>query len=107
LKANAEPSNPLQICKESTFIGIQIDFEHIHVDYRDLFTQFFRQAAKTLHRNGFLISAAVFPHTVDTPDPSSYHQWYFDNWTGAFDYKSLSEAADFLLSQNLGNSKIE
>jgi spore germination protein YaaH len=86
----------LHICKEGAFIGIQFDFEHIHVDYRDKFTQFFRQAAKTLHRNGFLISAAVFPRTGDTPAPSSYHQWYFDNSTGAFDYKALSEAADFL-----------
>ena len=86
----------LRICKESTLLGIQFDFEHIHVDYRDLFTQFFREAAKMLHQNGFLISAAVFPRTDHTPAPSSYHQWYFDNWTGAFDYKALSEAADFL-----------
>ena len=86
----------LRICKESSLTGLQFDFEHIHVDYRDLFTQFFRQAAKTLHQSGFLISAALYPRTSDTPDPSSYHKWYFDNWTGAFDYKALACDADFL-----------
>ena len=86
----------LKICKENEFIGIQFDFEHIHVNYKDSFTQFFQDAVRVLHRNGFLISAALFPRTGDTPAPSSYHQWYFDNWTGAFDYKALAEAADFL-----------
>ncbi len=38
----------LQICKESTFIGIQIDFEHIHVDYRDLFTQIFSTGSQNV-----------------------------------------------------------
>ncbi|MFQ5751267.1 MAG: glycosyl hydrolase family 18 protein [bacterium] len=86
----------LAICQEHNFLGLQFDFEHIHIADKDAFTQFFQQAAKVLHAKGFIISTAVFPRTADYVDHPPYHRWYFENWTGAFDYKALAQASDFL-----------
>jgi spore germination protein YaaH len=86
----------LALCQENKFIGLQFDFEHIGIDYKDIFTQFFKDAAEVLHRNGFIISAAVFPRTGDSAEPGPYQKWHFENKSGAYDYKALAEAADFL-----------
>jgi len=86
----------LVLCKENQFLGIQFDFEHIHVDYRDVYSQFVRETAAALHQNGFILSAAIFPRTGDAPGETPFQKWYFEFRAGAFDYKALAEAADFL-----------
>lgn len=86
----------LKLCKDNGFLGIQFDFEHIHVDDRDAFTRFVREAANALHAEGFLLSVAVIPRTADAAEPGAYQQWYFNNLSGAYDYKALAEVGDFL-----------
>lgn len=89
-------SSLLALCQKHHFQGIQFDFEHIHVSYRDAYTQFVREAAAALRPKGYLLSAALFPRTSDAPGDSPFQKWYFDYRAGAFDYKALAEAADFL-----------
>jgi spore germination protein len=89
-------STMLRLCQENKFYGIQFDFENIHVKDRDLYTEFYRQAASRLRANGFAISIAVVPRSSDNAGPTEYHRWNFENWSGAFDYKSLGEIGDFV-----------
>lgn len=86
----------VRVCRENKFYGLQFDYENIHVSDKDLFTAFYRKAAEALHRNGFAISVAVVPRTSDEPGPTSYHKWIFEYWRGAYEYKALAEAGDFL-----------
>ncbi len=86
----------VELCKENAFLGMQFDFEHVHVDYKENFTQFFEKTAATFHENGFLLTAAIFPRTSGQPGDDAYSKWLFESKTGFYDYKALSEAADFL-----------
>ena len=86
----------LRLCRENKYYGIQFDYENIHVKDKDLFTEFYRQAASLLHANGFAISIAVVPRTSDNVGPTEYHRWIYENWRGAYDYTSLGEIGDFI-----------
>ena len=84
------------LCRDHKFDGIQFDFENIHVRDKDAFTSFTRAAADSVHRAGCTLSAAVVPRTGDDPGTGSYDRWIYDNWRGAYDYKALAEALDFI-----------
>lgn len=86
----------LLLCQTNHLYGLQFDFENINVADKEIFTQFFLTTADTLHQNGFAISIAVVPHIDDTPPQTQYEQWYFDNWSGAYDYQALANASDFI-----------
>src|SRR5690349_11030123 len=84
------------LCRDQHFDGLQFDFENILVADKDAFTSFSREVADSLHQVGCTLSAAVVPRASDFPGPTSYHQWIFENWRGAYDYKALADAMDFL-----------
>jgi spore germination protein YaaH len=84
------------LCRDHHFDGIQFDFENIHVRDRDAFTAFARAAADWVHRAGCTLSAAVVPRTGDDPGMGAYDRWIYDNWRGAYDYKALATALDFI-----------
>jgi len=86
----------LRVCRENKFYGLQFDFENIHIRDRDLYTEFYRQAAKALHAAGFAISIAVVPRVGDIIGPTEYHKWIYEYWRGAYDYKALGEIGDFI-----------
>jgi spore germination protein YaaH len=88
--------NIAALCRAQRFDGIQFDFENVNVADRDLFTAFFRETAAALHAAGCTASAAVVPRTGEFPGPTSYHVWIYENWRGAYDYRALADAADFL-----------
>lgn len=88
--------NLARLCRENGFWGIQFDFENIHVTDRERFTEFYREAADALHGVGCTISVAVVPRTGEFPGETSYHKWIFEYWRGAYDYRALAEAGDFL-----------
>lgn len=88
--------NLAALCRAERYDGIQFDFENVSVSDRDLFTAFYRETAEALHAVGCTISAAVVPRTGDYPGPTSYHVWMYENWRGAYDYRALAEAGDFL-----------
>lgn len=88
--------NLARLCRENGIWGIQFDFENIHVTDRDRFTAFYREAADALHGAGCTISIAVVPRTGEFPGETSYHKWIHEYWRGAYDYRALAEAGDFL-----------
>jgi len=89
-------ANIAALCHDNGYAGIQFDFEDIHVTDRDAFSAFFRESAEALHRVGCSLSVAVVPRTSDFPGPTSYHRWIYEYWRGAYDYKALADAGDFL-----------
>jgi spore germination protein YaaH len=84
------------LCRDQRLDGIQLDFENLHVSDRDAFTAFAREAVDSVHRAGCTLSAAVVPRTDDVRGPLPYHQWMYDYWRGAYDYKALSDTLDFI-----------
>jgi spore germination protein YaaH len=84
------------LCRRERLDGIQLDLENLHVDDRDAFTAFAREAADSVHAAGCQLSAAVVPRTGDERGDRAYHRWMYDYWRGAYDYKALAESLDFL-----------
>ena len=83
-------------CKTYSYAGMQFDFENIHVTDKDRLTAFYRATAKAFHQHGLVISIAVVPRTSDEVGPTSYHKWIYEYWRGAYDYKALADAGDFI-----------
>jgi spore germination protein YaaH len=88
--------NLVALCVRNRFDGLQFDIENVNVADRDALTSFMRASAEALHRARCSVSAAVVPRTSDDPGPTSYHRWIFENWRGAYDYKALADALDFI-----------
>lgn len=88
--------NLAALCREQRFDGIQFDFENVNVADRDAFTAFSREVADSLHAEHCSLSAAVVPRSSDFPGPTPWHRWIYENWRGAYDYKALADAMDFI-----------
>jgi spore germination protein YaaH len=89
-------TNLATLCKNNNFDGIQYDIENVNIADRDLLTSFMRESVRGLHAAGCTVSAAVVPRTSDEPGPTSFHRWIFENWRGAYDYRALADALDFI-----------
>ncbi|HEX8944197.1 MAG TPA: glycosyl hydrolase family 18 protein [Gemmatimonadaceae bacterium] len=89
-------ANLVSLCHDNHFDGLQFDIENVNVADKDALTSFMRESATGLHRVGCTVSAAVVPRSSDYPGPTSYHRWIFENWRGAYDYKALADALDFI-----------
>ena len=76
------------------YIGYQYDFEHMPASDRDLYSAFVEKSAPLFHTANLTLSLAVAP--LDTDNPLAYGPDSWQNWTGAFDYKALGAAADFV-----------
>ncbi len=77
--------------KEKKYIGWQFDFENINYKDKDLFSVFIEKTAKKLHENGMIFSVAAVARITDYENTD-----HFLNWAGAFDYKRIAEAVDFV-----------
>lgn len=86
----------LDECKAYGYAGIQFDFENLSINDRDLFTQFYQEAAAALHKDGFQISVAVVHRPGKFPGPTKYFKWLYKNWRAGYDLQALSEAGDFI-----------
>jgi spore germination protein len=86
----------VRVCKELKCYGLQFDFENIHIQDKDAYTDFYRQTAKALHAAGFAVSIAVVPRVGENVGPTEYHKWIYEYWRGAYDYKALAEIGDFI-----------
>lgn len=86
----------VKLAKTHNFAGWQFDFEHIHIADRQAFTNFYREAAEALHKEGFSLSAAVVPTNTDHDFPTAYHRFLYEYWKGVYDLKALAEIGDFL-----------
>ena len=65
--------------------GINLDFENLKIDDRDIYTQFVRELGPPLRQMGVALS-------VDVGVPGGS-----DNWSKCYDRKSLAEAADYIM----------
>ncbi|WP_051344312.1 glycosyl hydrolase family 18 protein [Alicyclobacillus herbarius] len=81
-------ANMLQVARQKGFAGINVDFEHLRPEDRQLYNQFVREVGTEARRNQLSISIALGPKTSDMPMAS---------WMGAFDYRALGAVVDFLM----------
>lgn len=65
--------------------GINVDFENVYLEDKDLFTQFIRELSPLMRRAGLVLS-------VDVTFPGGS-----PNWSLFYDRRALSEAADFIM----------
>lgn len=89
-------ANLVTLCRDHRFDGLQFDIENVNVADHDSLTSFMRESADALHGVHCTLSAAVVPRASDFPGPTSYHRWIYENWRGAYDYKALADALDFI-----------
>ncbi len=78
----------VQVMTEKGYGGIDIDFEFILAEDRDLFTAFVRQTVEVMHDNGFTVSVALAPKTSANQPGLLYE---------GKDYRALGEVADEVL----------
>ncbi|MGD2069551.1 MAG: glycosyl hydrolase family 18 protein [Gemmatimonadota bacterium] len=86
----------VELCRRHDYDGIQLDIENLSIHDRDLFTAFYRDAARALHAEGYRISAAVVHRPDDLSGATPYQEWLFDSWRGGYDLAALAEIGDFL-----------
>ncbi len=86
--------------KDKKFVGWQFDFENINYKDKDLYSQLVEKTAKELHKNNLILSIAAVSRTVDYENTDA-----FLNWSGAFDYKRIADAADFISLMTYDDSK--
>lgn len=92
----------VDLCKQHGLWGMQVDFENVHVKDRDALTQFYREAAAALQKEGYKISIAAVHRAEESPGPTTYTQWMMENWRGAYDLKALGEIGDFVKIMSYG-----
>lgn len=78
----------LNTMRQKGFKGVNVDFEHMHPEDRQLYNQFIRELKAYVRSGGYSVSIAMGPKTSDDPQAS---------WMGAFDYRTLGREVDFLM----------
>lgn len=86
----------LDECKSYNYDGIQFDFENLNINDKDLFTQFYRETAEVLHKEGLQLSVAVVHRPAKFPGTTKYFKWLYKNWRAGYDLKALGEIGDFI-----------
>jgi spore germination protein len=91
--------------KRNDYIGWQIDFEQIGFEYKDKFSEFVERASRDFHKKGLILSVAVIAKISDTP--SDYKNTLWNDLIGAYDYKRIGDASDFvsIMSYDAPDSK--
>lgn len=80
--------NLVVVMKEKSYGGLDIDFEFIKAEDRDLFTEFVRECTERMHREGYQVSVALAPKLSAEQKGLLYE---------GKDYRALGEAADHVL----------
>jgi len=80
-------SNVLYLVGLYGYKGVNIDFEGLWPQDRDLFSQFLAGLKAQLAPKGLLLSVSVPAKTYDNPD---------DSWAGAYDYSAIGRSADLV-----------
>ena len=81
-------NNLLTVMQEKSFEGLDIDFEFIKAEDRDLFTEFVRVCTERMHMEGYQVSVALAPKSSATQRGLLYE---------GKDYRALGEIADHVL----------
>lgn len=86
----------LELCVQYKFLGIQFDFENLHMNDKKMFATFYQETAEALHKKGFKLSVAVVHRPEEYAGPTTYHKWLFENWRAGYDLHALAKAGDFI-----------
>lgn len=98
-------NNILSLCQTEHLYGIQVDFENMSIQDRDLYTQFYTRLSQVLHQHGFKVSVTLFPETTNTPSTTVLKREY-DNLEGVYDFSALGKASDFVTVMAYNQSTI-
>lgn len=80
--------NILTVMKTKGYRAINIDFEHIAEEDRELYNQFLAKLFPILKREGYIVSTALAPKSSDQQGGA---------WHGAHDYAFHGKIADFVI----------
>jgi spore germination protein len=80
-------ANVLALMSQYGFAGVNVDFENMYPEDRQLYTAFIRDLASALNPRGYLVTLAMAPKYADFPNSA---------WVGTFDYAALGRVADFI-----------
>ena len=86
----------IELSRKHRLDGIQVELEGVHISDRDSLSLFIREAAAAMNREGFRLSVSAIHKEEEAPGPTSYTQWMYEHWRGAYDLRALGEAADFV-----------
>ena len=76
------------------YYGWQLDLENIPIEEKDNFNNFVKYLKGEFDNDGLKLSIAVVSKISD--NPKDYVASYWNNWAGAYDYKTLASSTDFL-----------
>lgn len=80
--------NLIAVMELKGYVGLDIDFEFIKAEDRDLFTEFVRVCAESMHAAGFSVSVALAPKTSANQPGLLYE---------GKDYPAIGDIADYVL----------
>lgn len=78
----------LSLLAVENFAGVNVDFENMYPEDRQLYTSFIADLSAAVRGAGFLMTNAMAPKSADLPNQP---------WVGAFDYRALAPHLDFTL----------
>lgn len=81
-------ANVLSIAKEKGYRAVNVDFERIYPQQRQLYNTFLERMTKVMHDNNLLISTALAPKPFDIKEGA---------WHGAHDYAAHGRIVDFVV----------
>ncbi|MET3504235.1 LysM peptidoglycan-binding domain-containing protein [Halalkalibacter oceani] len=81
-------TNIVTIMREKGYSGVNIDFENVLPDDRELYNQFLERAVARLHPDGYFVSTAVAPKTSGAQAGLLYE---------AHDYEAHGRIVDFVI----------
>lgn len=81
-------NNVISTMKTKGYYGVNIDFERISPQNRQLYNNFLRKVVAALHPLNYVVSTAL------APKPSDYES---GAWHGAHDYRAHGEIVDFVI----------
>lgn len=81
-------ANMIDVMQKKGYYGVNIDFERISPENRQLYNDFLRKVVDALHPLGYVVSTAL------APKPSDYQT---GSWHGAHDYAAHGEIVDFVV----------
>lgn len=81
-------ANILSTMNNKGYYGINIDFERISPENRQLYNDFLRRITAALHEQNYVVSTALAPKDSDIQTGA---------WHGAHDYRAHGEIVDFVI----------
>ena len=81
-------NNVLQVMEEKGYSGLNINFEMLYPEDRELYNEFLRRAVAFFHQYNYPVSTALVPKTYDMTT---------GKWWGGHDYKSQGQIVDFVV----------